>query len=60
MGAVLAERVLGREHAFEGAVRRRVRRWPPEPLRWTGVRLVIGGMSAVDRRIDRKLRRRRS
>jgi len=60
MGAVLTERALGREHPFEAAVRRRVRRWPPEPLRWTGVRLVIGGMSAVDRRIDRKLRRARS
>jgi gamma-glutamylputrescine oxidase len=60
MGAVLAERVLGREHPFEAAVRRRVRRWPPEPLRWAGVRLVIGGMSAMDRRIDHKLRRARS
>jgi glycine/D-amino acid oxidase-like deaminating enzyme len=60
MGAVMAERVLGREHPLEAAVRRRVRRWPPEPLRWAGVRLAIAGMSAVDRRTDRRLRRARS
>ncbi len=57
MGAVLAERVLGREHRLEAAVRRRVRRWPPEPFRWVGARLLIEWMMAADRRIDRKVRR---
>jgi glycine/D-amino acid oxidase-like deaminating enzyme len=57
MGAVLAERVLGREHRLESAVRRRVRSWPPEPFRWVGVKLVIARLLAADRRIDRKIRR---
>ena len=57
MGAVLAERILGREHRLEAAVRRRVRRWPPEPFRWVGARLLISKLMAADRRIDRKIRR---
>jgi glycine/D-amino acid oxidase-like deaminating enzyme len=57
MGAVLAERILGREHRLEAAVRRRVRRWPPEPFRWVGAKLLISRLMAADRRIDRKLRR---
>jgi glycine/D-amino acid oxidase-like deaminating enzyme len=57
MGAVLAERILGREHRLEAAVRRRVRRWPPEPFRWVGARLLIEKLMAADRRIDRKVRR---
>ena len=57
MGAVLAERILGREHRLEAAVRRRVRRWPPEPFRWVGAKLLISRLMAADRRIDRKIRR---
>jgi glycine/D-amino acid oxidase-like deaminating enzyme len=57
MGALLAERILGREHPLEAAVRRRVRRWPPEPFRWAGVNCAIGWLSLVDRRTDRKARR---
>jgi glycine/D-amino acid oxidase-like deaminating enzyme len=57
MGAVLAERILGREHRLEAAVRRRVRRWPPEPFRWVGAKLLINRLMAADRRIDRKIRR---
>ena len=57
MGALLAERILGREHPLEAAVRRRVRAWPPEPFRWVGVKCFIGWLSAADRRVDRKARR---
>jgi glycine/D-amino acid oxidase-like deaminating enzyme len=57
MGEVLAERILGREHRLEAALRRRVRSWPPEPLRWVGAKLLIGWLMAADRRIDRKIRR---
>jgi glycine/D-amino acid oxidase-like deaminating enzyme len=57
MGAVLAERILGREHRLEAAVRRRIRRWPPEPFRWVGARLAIARLMAADRRIDRRVRR---
>ena len=57
MGAVLAERILGREHRLEAAVRRRVRRWPPEPFRWVGAKLLISKLMAADRRIDRRIRR---
>jgi gamma-glutamylputrescine oxidase len=57
MGAVLAERILGREHRWEAAVRRRVRRWPREPFRWVGANLLIGRMMAADRKLDRKVRR---
>jgi glycine/D-amino acid oxidase-like deaminating enzyme len=56
MGAVITARILGREHPLEAAVRRRVRAWPPEPFRWLGVKLVVGRLLAVDRRIDRKIR----
>jgi glycine/D-amino acid oxidase-like deaminating enzyme len=57
MGAVLAERILGREHSLESAVRRRVRSWPQEPFRWVGVKLVLARLLAADHRIDRKIRR---
>jgi glycine/D-amino acid oxidase-like deaminating enzyme len=57
MGEVLAERILGREHRWEAAVRRRLRSWPPEPLRWVGAKLLIGWLMAADRRVDRKIRR---
>jgi len=59
MGAVLAGRILGREHRLEGAVRRRLRGWPPEPFRWIGAKLLIGRLLAADRRVDRRIRRAR-
>ncbi len=56
MGALLSERVLGREHEAEKALQRRVLSWPPEPLRWLGARLLNGTLAALDRRTDRQIR----
>lgn len=57
MGAVLADLALGRanEHAadFAGFVPP----LPPEPLRWMLVRAGLGLVNALDRRVDRQLRR---
>jgi glycine/D-amino acid oxidase-like deaminating enzyme len=56
MGAMLAERIQGREHEWEPALRRRALSWPPEPLRWLGARLINGALEAADRRTDRQIR----
>jgi glycine/D-amino acid oxidase-like deaminating enzyme len=56
MGAMLAERIQGREHEWESALHRRSLSWPPEPLRWLGARLINGALEAVDRRTDRQIR----
>ena len=59
MGAMLAERVQGREHEWELALHRRSLSWPPEPLRWLAAKLVNGALTALDRRTDRQIRRDR-
>jgi glycine/D-amino acid oxidase-like deaminating enzyme len=56
MGAMLAKRVLGGEHEYETALRRRSLAWPIEPLRWVGARLIIGALRAIDKRTDRRIR----
>ena len=56
MGAMLAERVQGREHEWESALQRRVRSWPPEPFRWLGAKAITAALGAVDRRTDRQIR----
>ncbi len=56
MGTMLAERVQGREHEWEAALRRREFSWPPEPLRWLGAKLILGAFTALDRRTDRQIR----
>jgi glycine/D-amino acid oxidase-like deaminating enzyme len=56
MGAMLAERIQGREHEWEPALRRRALSWPPEPLRWLGAKLINGALTALDRRTDRQIR----
>jgi glycine/D-amino acid oxidase-like deaminating enzyme len=58
MGSLLAERIRGREHPCEAALRRRALAWPPEPLRWALARLAIGALGLVDARTDRQVRRR--
>lgn len=57
VGAMLAERILGGTSEHEPALERKLRRWPPEPLRWLGARLIIGGLRLVDARTDRQIRR---
>lgn len=57
MGEMLAARVAGRAHEWAHALERRQLAWPPEPLRWAAARLVIGGLEALDRRTDRRIRR---
>ena len=60
VGAMLAERVQGREHSWEHALRRRLLGWPPEPLRWVGGKLLIGVLEGLDRRTDRQIQKLRS
>jgi glycine/D-amino acid oxidase-like deaminating enzyme len=57
VGAMLADRIQGREHSEERALARRVRNWPPEPFRWLAARVVNGTLSLLDRRTDRQIRR---
>jgi glycine/D-amino acid oxidase-like deaminating enzyme len=56
MGTMLAERVQGREHEWESALRRRALSWPPEPFRWLGAKLINGALTALDHRTDRQIR----
>jgi glycine/D-amino acid oxidase-like deaminating enzyme len=56
MGAMLADRIQGREHEWEFALRRRALSWPPEPLRWLSAKLINGALTAIDRRTDRQIR----
>ncbi len=50
-GRTVADLVLGRESGLTRLpwVRRRTRRWEPEPLRWLGVNAVTHLMSGADR-----------
>lgn len=57
VGAMLAERVRGRTHPAEAALRRRTFGWPPEPFRWAAAKLLNGALEAVDRRTDRQIAR---
>ncbi|MBW2293682.1 MAG: FAD-dependent oxidoreductase [Deltaproteobacteria bacterium] len=57
MGALLADRIAGREHPCEAALRRRAFDWPPEPLRAAAARAVVGALSYLDRRTDRQIQR---
>jgi glycine/D-amino acid oxidase-like deaminating enzyme len=56
MGAMLAERIQGREHEWESVLRRRALSWPPEPFRWLGATIINGALTALDRRTDRQIR----
>lgn len=60
VGAMIGERILGREHPRAAALGRRLRRWPPEPLRWLGSQLLNRAFALVDARTDRQIRRQRS
>lgn len=57
MGAMLAERVLGREHEWEAALRRTERALPPEPIRWGAAKLINGAVRALDFWTDIQIRR---
>ncbi|UCE86846.1 MAG: FAD-dependent oxidoreductase [Deltaproteobacteria bacterium] len=58
MGAMLADRIRGREHSCEAALARSERSWPPEPVRWLASRLLNRALSIIDARTDRQVRRR--
>lgn len=57
VGAMIAERILGGEPIHAAALTRRLRRWPPEPLRWAAATVVTGALSLIDARTDRQVRR---
>jgi glycine/D-amino acid oxidase-like deaminating enzyme len=56
VGAMLAGRILGSPNAHDAALERRLRAWPPEPLRWLAARVINGTLSWVDARTDRQAR----
>ena len=58
-GEMLASRIQGRAHSSEAALTRRGFDWPPEPLRWIAAKLVNAGLSALDARTDRQIRKLR-
>jgi len=60
MGAMLAERIQGRDHEWAAALRRREFSWPPEPIRWLGSKALIGAFAAMDRGTDRGIRSARA
>jgi glycine/D-amino acid oxidase-like deaminating enzyme len=57
-GSMLAQRVLGRDDPHAAALERKLRAWPPEPLRWLGAQVLNRGLALVDARTDRQVRRR--
>jgi glycine/D-amino acid oxidase-like deaminating enzyme len=57
VGAMIGERILGKEHPQASALSRRLRSWPPEPLRWLAFEVINGAMSLIDSRTDRQIRR---
>ncbi|MEM7136002.1 MAG: FAD-binding oxidoreductase [Myxococcota bacterium] len=57
MGDMLCARVMGRRHAAEDALDRRVWNWPPEPLRWLAFTAIDRGLAMVDAITDRQVRR---
>ncbi|MDP6978976.1 MAG: FAD-binding oxidoreductase [Myxococcota bacterium] len=57
VGSMIAERILGKEHPHAAALGRRLRRWPPEPLRWVAAELINRALALVDARTDRQVRR---
>lgn len=59
VGEMIGARIMGKEHSHLGALERRLRAWPPEPLRWLVARLVNGALGLVDARTDRRARRER-
>lgn len=56
VGSMIAERILGRVPAHDAALQRRLRAFPPEPLRWAIANVVNGGLGLVDARTDRQAR----
>ena len=57
MGPVLKASVLGHDDPVADVLRRKAWSWPIEPFRWLGGQLLRGALTAVDARIDRKIRR---
>ncbi len=57
VGAMLAEQILGNAHPHSRALKRKLRSWPPEPLRWLGAQAINRGLAIVDARTDRQIRK---
>lgn len=56
MGAILADRIQGRDNQWDDLLRRRSPATPPEPLRWLIIKLLTGTFTAIDHRTDRQIR----
>jgi len=57
MGALLADQILGRQNPWRQLVCRKPFYMPPKPLRYAGVKAILGVLNGIDRRIDGKARR---
>ncbi|MCZ6617770.1 MAG: FAD-dependent oxidoreductase [Gammaproteobacteria bacterium] len=56
MGSMLADKIEGIENPWEQVLDRRHLNWPPEPLRWLGVKALTLTFNAMDKRTDRQIR----
>lgn len=57
VGAMIGQRILGKEHLQAAALSRRLWNWPPEPFRWVGAQVLNRTMALVDARTDKAIRR---
>lgn len=58
MGGMVADQILGRANPWQEIAARKPAYLPPEPLRWIGVRSLVGVLNYIDQRIDRRIVRR--
>lgn len=55
LGEMLAARVCGETHELAAPFERKVRKWPAEPVRWLGGKVVLAAAKQLDARTDRKI-----
>lgn len=56
-GTILADAIAGEANRFEDLFAKPGLNWPPEPLTWLVGKALTGGLGALDRRIDAKIRK---
>ncbi|MBT4521349.1 MAG: FAD-dependent oxidoreductase [Halieaceae bacterium] len=57
MGAIMADMILENDNHWMNTIVRKPAYLPPEPLRWLGIKSVMGVLNGMDRSIDNKARR---
>ena len=57
MGGLMADMMLGKKNAWHELVFRKPGFMPPKPLRYLGIKSLLGVVNGIDRRLDRKIAR---